>query len=235
MGSFVFNLHPCYIDVFKKLDFGVEGVSYDMDSTFSSLKVGVPYIDYDYIFSMLGLNVAKVYEDKEALDYFKSWLDIVILRMPFVFKIVQQSIPKGIVPQIGYKLDKDDTYVNYCMARNFYFISKGVRKIADIYDDVYNGEVFLSELEDICEQCCNDINEDNCLLFFENILTACRDRSEDDCYFSHFYQNSVKILTDEYDTLLEELNGRTLEQYMDDIINLWSEMDISRFSTEDTH
>lgn len=91
MDSFVFNLHNCYIDVFKKLDFGVEGVSYDVDSTFSSLKVGVPNIDYEYIFSMLGLNVAKVYEDKEALDYFKSWLDIVILRMPFVFKIVQQS------------------------------------------------------------------------------------------------------------------------------------------------
>ena len=37
MDSFVFNLHPCYIEVFKKLDFGAEGVSYDMDNTFSSL------------------------------------------------------------------------------------------------------------------------------------------------------------------------------------------------------
>lgn len=39
MGSFIFNLHPCYIDVVKKLDFSVEGVSYDVDNTFSSLKV----------------------------------------------------------------------------------------------------------------------------------------------------------------------------------------------------
>lgn len=131
---------------------------------------------------------------------------------------------------------KDDTFVNYCIARNFYFISKGVRKIADIYGNVYDGVIFLSELEAICEQCCNNINEDNCLSFFENILTACKDRSEDDCYFfSPFYQNSVEILTEEYDTLLKELNGRTLEQYMDDIINLWSEIDILRFSTEDAY